>query len=70
MKIILKYQEPKTNIDAYKFCEVFDETEIDDAREELEAVRNAGYEVTRWSIVHDEDVYKVLNLKEDAHGIL
>lgn len=60
MKIILKYQAPKTKIDAYKFSAVYDETEIAEAVEELQAARRYGYEITMWTLVHDEDVEHVL----------
>lgn len=60
MKIILKYQEPETAIDAYKFTAIYDETEIAEAVEELKAARRHGYEITRWSLVHEEDVENVL----------
>lgn len=60
MKIILKYQEPGTHIDAYKFSTVYDEIEIKEAIEELQAARRAGYEITYWSLVHNEDVERIL----------
>lgn len=60
MKIILKYQAPKTNIDAYKYSAVYDETEVKEAVEELQAARRCGYEITMWTLVHDEDVERVL----------
>jgi len=60
MKIILKYQAPKTNIDAYKYSTVYDETEIAEAVEELQAAKRYGYEITMWTLVHDEDVDRVL----------
>lgn len=60
MKIVLKYQAPETNIDAYKFSAVYDESEIAEALEELETARRYGYEITRWTLVHEEDVERVL----------
>lgn len=60
MKIILKYQAPETHLDAYKFSAVYDETEISEAVEEFNAAKRYGYEITRWSLVHDEDVEDVL----------
>ena len=60
IKIILKYQAPKTNIDAYKYSAVYDETEISEAVEELQAAKRYGYEITMWTLVHDEDVEHVL----------
>jgi hypothetical protein len=60
MKIILKYQAPETHLDAYKFSAVYDETEISEAVEELQAAKRYGYEITMWTLVHDEDVESVL----------
>ena len=60
MKIILKYQEPETHIDAYKFSAIYDESEIKEASEELEAARRVGYEITQWSLVHNEDAERIL----------
>ncbi len=60
MKIILKYQAPATNLDAYKFSAVYDETEVSEAVEELQSARRYGYEITMWTLVHDEDVFDVL----------
>lgn len=60
MKIILKYQAPGTNLDAYKFSAVYDETEVSEAVEELQSARRYGYEITMWTLVHDEDVEDVL----------
>ncbi len=60
MKIILKYQAPETQIDAYKFSAVYDETEISEAVEELQAARKYGYEITMWTLVHEEDVERAL----------
>lgn len=60
MKIILKYQAPETKIDAYKFSAVYNETEISEAIEELQAARKYGYEITMWTLVHEEDVERVL----------
>ena len=56
MKIELQYKEPGTQISAYIYNCVYDETEIDEACEELAAAENAGYEITIWRLVHDEDV--------------
>lgn len=60
MKIILKYQEPETKVDRYKFSAVYDETEIKEALAELQAARKYGYEITCWTLVHEEDVERVL----------
>jgi len=60
MKIILKYQAPETKIEGYKFSAVYDETEIDEALSELQAARKYGYEITCWTLVHNEDVENVL----------
>lgn len=60
MKIILKYQAPETQIDGYKFSAVYDETEFSEAVEELRAARKYGYEITMWTLVHEEDVERVL----------
>lgn len=60
MKIILKYQAPETNVDGYKFFAVYDETEINKALAELQAARKYGYEITCWTLVHDEDAESVL----------
>lgn len=60
MKIILKYQEPETKVDGYKFSAVYDETEIKEALAELQAARKYEYEITCWTLVHDEDVERVL----------
>ena len=60
MKIILKYQAPETNVDGYKFSAVYDETEINEALAELCAARKYGYEITCWTLVHDEDAASIL----------
>lgn len=60
MKIILKYQAPETNLDAYKFSAVYDESEISEALEELETAKRYGYEITMWKFVHNEDAERVL----------
>ena len=60
MKIILKYRAPETKIEGYKFSAVYDETEIDEALAELQAARKYGYEITCWTLVHNEDVENVL----------
>ena len=60
MKIILKYQAPGTKVNGYKFSAVYDETEIKEALAELYAARKYGYEITCWTLVHDEDAESVL----------
>ena len=56
MKIILSYKEPGTQINAYMYTEVFNaETQSAEALEAYYAVKNNGYEITRWQLVHDED---------------
>ena len=60
MKIVLKYQEPETKVDGYKFSAVYDETEMKEALAELQAARKYGYEITCWTLVHEEDVERVL----------
>ena len=60
MKIILKYQAPETHLDAYKFSAVYDETEVSEAVEELQSARQYGYEITMWTLVHNEDVFDAL----------
>lgn len=60
MKIILKYQAPETNVDGYKFSAVYDETEINEALAELYAARKYGYEITCWTLVHDEGAVSIL----------
>lgn len=60
MKIILKYQEPETKVEGYKFSAVYDETEMKEALAELQAARKYGYEITCWTLVHEEDVERVL----------
>lgn len=56
MKIELQYREPETQIAAYIFNSVYDATEVEEALEERNAAENAGYEITIWRLVHDEDV--------------
>ena len=56
MKIELQYKEPETQIAAYIFNFVYDETEINEACEERAAAERAGYEITIWRLIHDEDV--------------
>lgn len=56
MKIELQYKEPGTHINGYIFNTVYDEKEVKEAVEELEAARSIGYEITIWRLVHDEDV--------------
>ena len=60
MKIVLKYQAPETNLDAYKFAAVYNTSEIDEAVAELKAARRFGYVITLWQLVPDEDVESVL----------
>lgn len=60
MKIVLKYQEPETKVEGYKFSAVYDETEMKEALAELQAARKYGYEIICWTLVHDEDVEYVL----------
>lgn len=56
MKIELSYREEGTKINGFIFSQVYDASEIQEARCELEAARRAGYEITVWRLVHDEDV--------------
>lgn len=56
MKIELQYREPETQIAGYIFNVVYDVSEIDEAKEERDAAERAGYEITIWRLVHDEDV--------------
>lgn len=56
MKIELQYKEPGTKIAGYIFNAVYDEKDITEALEERTAAENAGYEITIWRLVHDEDV--------------
>ena len=56
MKIELQYKEPGTCLLAYTYNAVYDVKEIKEAVEELQAARNAGYEITIWRLVHDENV--------------
>jgi len=58
MKIELSYREPGTEISGYIFNSVYDATEKDskEAVEEMQAAIRAGYEVTIFRLVHDEDV--------------
>lgn len=56
MKIELQYKEPGTQIAGYIFSAVYDANNVKEAVEELEAARRAGYEITIWRLVHDEDV--------------
>lgn len=55
MKIILAYKEPETQIAAYMYESVYDESEVKEAVEELKAAKEHGYEIVRWALVHDED---------------
>lgn len=58
MKIELSYREPGTKIPAYIFNSVYDATEEESKKavEEMQAAIRAGYEVTIFRLVHDEDV--------------
>lgn len=56
MKIILEYREPETTIGAYIYSSVYDETEIEEALQELYAAKRAGYQISKWQLVHDEDI--------------
>lgn len=56
MKIELQYKEPETQIVGYIFSAVYDKTEINEACEERAAAERAGYEITIWRLVHDEEV--------------
>lgn len=55
MKIELMYKEPETQISAYMFRTVYDESEIEEACEERAAAERAGYEIAIWRLIHDED---------------
>lgn len=58
MKIELQYKEPGTQISAYIFNSVYDATEKGSAEavEEMQAAQRAGYEITIFRLVHDENV--------------
>lgn len=56
MKIELQYKEPETQIKGYIFSAVYDAEDVHEAREERDAAERAGYEITIWRLVHDEDV--------------
>lgn len=58
MKIELQYKEPGTQIAGYIFNAVYDATEkeVKEAVEEMQAAKRAGYEITIFRLVHDEDV--------------
>lgn len=58
MKIELQYKEPSTQITGYIFNSVYDATEkeVKEAVEEMQAAKRAGYEITIFRLVHDEDV--------------
>jgi uncharacterized protein with von Willebrand factor type A (vWA) domain len=58
MKIELQYKEPGTQIAGYIFNSVYDATEkeVKEAVEEMQAAKRAGYEITIFRLVHDEDV--------------
>ena len=51
-----KQDENKKNLPPY----LYDETEIDEALAELQAARKYGYEITCWTLVHDEDAASIL----------
>lgn len=57
MKIELQYKEPETQVAGYIFNAVYDISEINEAYEEYDAAKRAGYEITIWRLVHDEDVH-------------
>lgn len=59
MKIVLKYQVPETSIKGYKFSAIYDESEVREAVEELYSARKFGYEITLWTLVHDEDAERI-----------
>ena len=56
MKIELMYKEPGTQISAYMFRTIYDESEIDEACAERAAAEEMGYEIAIWRLIHDEDV--------------
>jgi hypothetical protein len=56
MKIELQYKEPETQIAGYIFNAVYDAEDSAEALEERNAAERAGYEITIWRLVHDEDV--------------
>lgn len=56
MKIELQYKEPETQIAGYIFNAVYDAKDSAEALEERNAAERAGYEITIWRLVHDEDV--------------
>lgn len=56
MKIELQYREPGTQIAGYIYNAVYDEKDVAEALEERNAAEQAGYEITIWRLVHDEDV--------------
>ena len=56
MKIELQYKEPGTQIEGYIYNAVYDANDVKEAREERDAAERAGYEITIWRLVHDEDV--------------
>ena len=55
MKIELMYKEPGTQISAYMFRAIYDESEIEEACAELAAAERLGYEIAIWRLIHDED---------------
>lgn len=56
MKIELQYREPGTQINGYIFNAVYNEEDCVEACEERRAAVAAGYEITIFRLVHDEDV--------------
>lgn len=55
MKIRLTYAEPGTKITAYIHTVIYDESEINEALEELTAARDMGYEIREWKLLHEKD---------------
>ena len=56
MKIELSYREPDTQIPGYIFNAVYDASEIKEAREEHDAAKANGYQITIWRLVPDDKV--------------
>lgn len=54
MKIELMYKEPETQLTAYQYHSIYDESEIDEAVEELMAAREFGYEIVIWRLIPNE----------------
>ena len=59
MKIVVIYKEPDTNLKCYQWREVFDEKDMEEAVELLDSIRHMNYELKKWALVHDEDVWKI-----------